>query len=145
MKSLAVCLRLHLAALAALMAFFGVSSTHAQMSPGPLVGTWGWTLFSGQCAETLQYRADGILLSISRDAVTQWRFAVADTPDAQGFYKSIEVTTRFNEKKDCSGDVINGMGLNATKYIQFDPTGNQMIVCKSASLQACYGPLLRTP
>ena len=144
-KLSAVRLRLDLGALAAFMAFFGASSIHAQMAPGPLAGTWGWTLFSGQCAETLQYRADGILLSTSGDAVTEWRFTVADTPDAQGFYKSIEVSTRFNEKKDCSGDVINERGLDSTKYIQFNPARNQMIVCKSASLQACYGPLLRSP
>lgn len=35
-----------------------------------LVGSWRWTLFNGQCSETLQYRPDGILISTSGDAVT---------------------------------------------------------------------------
>ena len=144
-KLLAICLRTHLGVLAALMAFFCAVSSHAQIAPGPLAGTWGWTLFSGGCAETLQYRADGILISTSGDAVTEWSYAVTSTPDSQDFYESIEVTTRFNAEKDCSGDVVNELGLDATKYIQFNPARNQMIVCKSASLQACYGPLLRTP
>ena len=144
-KLIAICLRTRLGVLAALIAFFGAASTHAQIALGPLAGTWGWTLFSGKCAETLQYRADGILISTSGDAVTEWRYAVTNTPDAQGFYKSTEVTTRFNARKDCSGDVVNELGLDADKYIQFNPDKNQIIVCKSASLQACYGPLLRTP
>ena len=134
-----------LVALAALIACFGISSTHAQTTTDPLAGTWGWRLFTGKCAETLQYRADGVLINTSGDAVTEWRYTVTNTPDAQGFYKSIEVTTRFNAKKDCSGDVVNKLGLETIKFIQFNPASDQMIVCKSTSLQACYGPLLLTP
>ena len=144
-NSLAISQRTYLGALFALAAFFFASSTYAQIAPSPLAGIWGWTLFSGQCAETLQYRADGILVSTSGDAVTEWRYAVTNAPDARGFYKSVEVTTGFNAKKDCSGDVVNELGLDAEKYIQFNPARDQMIVCKSASLQACYGPLRLTP
>ena len=145
MKLLSVYPKTHLVALAALMACSGVSSTHAQMATDPPASTWSWTLFSGKCAETLQYRQDGFLLSTSGDSVTESRYTITDTPDAQGFYKSVEVATRFNAKKDCSGDVVNELGQETIKYIQFNPVRDQMIVCNSASLQACYGPLLRSP
>jgi len=102
-------------------------------------------LFSGKYAENLEYRADGILLSTSGGAVTQWQYTVTNTPDTLGFYKLIEVTTRFNAKKDCLNDVVNELRLDTIKFIQFNPANDQMIVCKSASLQACYGPLFRKP
>ena len=59
-----------LVTLAAPIACFGISLTHAQTTTDPLAGTWGWTLFSGKCAEKLEYQADGILLSTSGAAVT---------------------------------------------------------------------------
>ena len=60
-----------LVTLAAPIACFGISSTHAQTTTDPLTGTWDWTLLSGKYAENLEYRADGILPSTSGGAVTQ--------------------------------------------------------------------------
>ncbi len=111
----------------------------------PIIGTWSWTLFSGRCTETLQYRIDGKLLSTSGDAVTEWRYDVSNSPDAQGFYKVSEISTRHNTKKDCSGDVVDEIGLDATKFIQLNPAKDRLIICKTPSLQACYGPLQRLP
>jgi len=111
----------------------------------PLVGTSSWTLFDGKCNETLQYRANGVLLGISGDAITEWRYAANNAPDVQGFYRMIEISTRHNAKKDCSGDVVDEIGLNATKFIQLSPAKDQLIICKTPSLQACYGPLKRLP
>ena len=133
-------------ALALLMAASCLSASYAQTSSAnPVVGTWSWTLFSGKCTETLQYRLDGVLLSTSGDAVTESRYAISSTPDAQGFFKIDEISTRFNAKKDCSGDVVDEIGLNTTKYIQINPANDRLIICKTASLQACYGPLRRLP
>lgn len=115
------------------------ASTH------PVVGTWSWTLFSGQCTETLQYRSDGKLLSTSADSVTEWRYAASSTPDAEGFYQVNEISTRHNTKNDCSGDVVDEIGLDATKFIQLNPSKDRLIICKTPSLQACYGPLQRLP
>lgn len=136
----------------AVAAFLGLSSlvlpaSHAQTAPAdsPVVGTWSWTLFNGKCTETLQYRADGLLLTTSGDAVTEWRYAASSPPDAQGFYKLVEISTRFNAKKDCSGDLVDENGLDATKYIQLNPAKTMMIICKTPSLEACYGPLQRLP
>lgn len=114
-------------------------------SAHPVIGTWSWTLFNGQCTETLQYRSDGKLLSTSGDAVTEWRYDASNSPDAQGFYKVSEISTRHNTKKDCSGDVVDEIGLDATKFIQLNPAKDRLIICKTPSLQACYGPLQRLP
>lgn len=122
-------------------------SSHAQTAPSrhPVVGIWSWTLFNGKCTETLQYRADGVLLGTSGEAVTEWRYAASSAPDAQGFYKMIEISTQHNAKKDCSGDVVDEIGLDATKFIQLNPTKDLLIICKIPSLEACYGPLRRLP
>lgn len=124
-----------------------LTTSHAQTAPviNPMVGTWSWTLFNGKCAETLQYRIDGVLLSTSGEAVSEWRYAATSTPDAQGFYKVSEISTRHNAKKDCSGDLMDETGLDATKFIQLNPAKDRLIICKTPSLQACYGPLQRLP
>ena len=108
-----------------------------------LVGTWNWTLFSGQCSETLQYGADGVLISTSGQAVSAWRFVASAAPDAQGFYKVVETYLRTNGKKDCQGDTLEDDVLEATRFIQLSPTKDRLIVCKTAALAACYGPLKR--
>jgi hypothetical protein len=129
-----------------LLAAACLSAAQAQTtSPHPIVGTWSWTLFTGTCTETLQYRADNVLLSTSGDAVTEWRYTASSLADAQGFYKVDEISTRHNAKKDCSGDVVDESGLDATRFVQLNPAKDQMIICKAASLQACYGPLQRLP
>ena len=121
------------------------AQTARATSAHTLVGSWSWTLFNGKCSETLQYRADGVLLSTSGDAVTAWRYAADPAPSAQGFYKITETSTRYNSKKDCYGDVVDEDGLEATRFIQLNPAKDRLIVCKSASLAECYGPLKREP
>ena len=130
-----------------LLAAAYLPASQAQTVPNnhPLVGTWSWTLFNGKCTEALQYRADGVLLSTSGDAVTEWRYAASSAADAQGFYKVLEISTRHNAKKDCSGDVVDEAGLDATKFIQLNPAKDLLIICKTPSLEACYGPLKRLP
>ena len=145
MNSSRTCTTPYLAALSVLLTTC-MATGHAQTAkPAPVTGTWSWTLFNGKCTETLQYRADGVLLSTSGDAVTEWRYVASAAPDAQGFYQVSEISTRYNSKKDCSGDVVDETGLDVTKFIQLNPTLDQLIICKTASLQACYGPLRRSP
>lgn len=146
MKPIKTCPATRLIALALLLAASCISTSHAQnVSANPVVGTWSWTLFSGKCTEALQYRADGVMLSTSGDAVTEWRYTASGTPDAQGFYKTDEISTRYNAKKDCSGDMVDEIGLDIVKFIQLNPAKDRMIICKTPSLQACYGPLKRLP
>lgn len=121
------------------------AQTASAASTHTLVGSWSWTLFNGQCSETLQYRPDGVLLSTSGDAVTAWRYSADTAPSAQGFYKVTETSARHNSKKDCYGDVVEEEGLEVTRFIQLNPAKDRLIVCKSASLAECYGPLKREP
>ena len=109
----------------------------------PIVGTWNWQLFGGKCLETLQYRADGVMLSTSGDAVTEWRYTLGAALGAKGFYKVIETSVRQNGKKDCSGDVVDEAGTEAEKIIQLSPAKDRLLICKTESLTACYGPLQR--
>jgi hypothetical protein len=111
--------------------------------PHPIVGTWNWQLFGGRCLETLQYRAGGVMLSTSGDAVTEWRYTLDATPGVTGFYKVLETSVRQNGKKDCSGDVVDEAGTESEKFIQLSPAKDRLLVCKTESLAACYGPLQR--
>jgi len=129
-----------------LLSVASLSTGNAQTAvPHPVVGTWSWTLFNGQCSETLQYRADGVLLSTSGDAVTAWRYRGDVMPNAQGFYKLLETPSRYNSKKDCYGDSVDEEVFEATRFIQLNPAKDRLIVCKTASLAECYGPLKREP
>ena len=121
------------------------AQTAVAVSAHTIVGSWSWTLFNGKCVEALQYRGDRVLLSTSGGAVTSWRYTIDAAPNAQGFYKVIETSTRYNSKKDCYGDVMDEEGFEATRFIQLNPAKDRLIVCKSASLAQCYGPLQREP
>jgi len=78
-----------------------------------------------------------VLLNTSGDAVTEWRCAATSAADAQGFYRIVEISTRHNAKKDCSGDMVDESGMNAIEYIQLNPAKDLLVICKSASLEAC--------
>ncbi len=111
----------------------------------PLTGTWSWTLFGGTCTETYQYRANRTVLATSGQEVSEKKYVVASAPDAQGFYKLVETVVRQNEKADCSGVVPEGPGEQTTRFIQFSPQRDKLLICEEASLKACFGPLLRAP
>ncbi len=111
----------------------------------PIVGTWTWALFGGSCTETLQYRANRGALSTSGQEVAEKTYQVAAQPDAQGFYKLVETVVRQNDKPDCSGAMLEGPGEQSTRFIQFSPQQDKLLVCREASLKACFGPLTRVP
>lgn len=143
-------LRLHkpawsvLAALALCLAWLTPPASAADAAPThPIVGTWNWQLYGGKCLETLQYRADGVMLSTSGDAVTEWRYTLGTALGAKSFYKVMETSVRQNGKKDCSGDVVDEAGTEVEKFIQLSPAKDRLLVCKTESLTACYGPLQR--
>jgi hypothetical protein len=112
-------------------------------APHPLIGTWSWTLPGKQCSETWQYRADGRRLGTSGEEVTQGDYQVPPKPTAAGFYALTETVTNSNGKRDCSGDLHADGDESVLRFIQFSPKRDQFIVCKTASLEACFGPLKR--
>ena len=118
-------------------------STVAQPVAHPVIGTWSWTGFVSKCVETWQYRNDGVMLATSGEAVTEWRYSVTPQASETGFYKLTQTSVWQNDKKDCSGDVVDKMGTAATVYLQINPAQDRHIVCKTGSLAACFGPLGR--
>lgn len=109
----------------------------------PLTGSWSWSLFGGGCTETWHYRSNRTVLSTSGQEVAEKTYEVAKLPDTDGFYKLVETVVRQNDKKDCSGAQLAGPGEQHTRFIQFNPQRNKMLVCEKASLKACFGPVSR--
>lgn len=121
------------------------ATSAATTAPHPLVGTWSWTLPGKTCTETWQYRADGRRLGTSGEEVTQGDYQVPAKPTTTGFYPLTETVTNSNGKRDCSGDLHTDGDESVMRFIQFSPGQDQFIVCKAASLEACFGPLKRVP
>lgn len=111
----------------------------------PLTGSWTWTLPGKSCTENLQYRANGTRQGSSGEEVTQSRYQVSPLPSLLGFYRLTETVTETNGKPDCPGDLHEASGEPVTRFIQFSPKKDLLIVCQEESLQACFGPLKRAP
>lgn len=111
----------------------------------PLAGTWSWTPFNSRCVETFQYRVNNTMLGTSGEAVAEWNYTVTPQASDKGFYEVVETSMRHNGKKDCSGDTVESAGMVNTRFIQFSPARDRMLVCKAPSLEACFGPLVRQP
>ena len=114
-------------------------------APHPLGGSWSWTLPQKPCTERLDYRASGKRHSSSGEETTQSRYNVSPIPSLLGFYRLTETVTDSNAKADCAGDVHEAGGEPVTRFIQFSPKKDQLIVCREESLKACFGPLKRLP
>lgn len=119
----------------------------ATATPHPLAGRWAWSLPGKPCAETLAYSAgtSGTRQGSSGDEVTQSRYEVSAVPSLLGFYRLTETVTHANGKRDCSGDLHEAASEPVTRFVQFSPQKDQLIVCREESLQACFGPLKRAP
>ena len=132
-----------------LTGLFSFALAHAAEPPlpalHPLNGSWSWTLPGKPCTERLDYRANGMRQGGSGEETTQSRYEVAAIPSLLGFYRLTETVTKSNAKADCSGDVHEVSGEPVTRFIQFSPKKDQLIVCREESLKACFGPLKRLP
>ena len=111
----------------------------------PLTGKWTWTLPGKACTETVHFRADGKRVGTSGEEVIESEFQVTPMPSLLGFYRLNETLTLANGKRDCAGDLHVAGDESTTRFMQFSPKKDQLIVCKTESLQACYGPLRRLP
>jgi hypothetical protein len=111
----------------------------------PITGKWTWTLPGKACLETIHYRADGKRLGTSGEEVTEGDFQITPKPSLFGFYRISETLTVANGKRDCAGDLHVAGDESSIRFIQFSPKNDQLIFCKTESLQACFGPLRRAP
>lgn len=123
------------------MASASLAESAAIPTGHPLVATWSWTLFDGRCMETLQYRPDGTVLETSGESASEWAYETTPNASEKGFYEVIAQAGKTNGKKDCYGNITEINDAPDTRYIQFSPARDQMIVCRSESLEACFGPL----
>lgn len=97
------------------------------------------------CVETWQYRADGTRQLSSGDELSQARYEISAQPSLLGFYRLVETVTQASTKPDCAGDLHEATGESLTRYLQFSPRHEQLIVCREESLKACFGPIKRVP
>ena len=111
----------------------------------PIVGSWTWALPGKPCAETYKYRANGTRTGTSGEEATLSDYEISPVPSLLGFYRLVETVTDTNGKRDCSGDLHEESDERVTRFIQLGPKGDQLIVCKTESLRACFGPLQRVP
>lgn len=91
----------------------------------------------------LDYRANRIRLASSGPEITRATFDVSATPTADGFYRLAETILESNGKPDCAGDLHSKADDTRVSFVQFSPLKDQFVVCKAASLAACYGPFRR--
>ena len=117
----------------------------SQTAAHPLLGAWSWTLPGKSCAEIYDYRPQGKRVGTSGAEATQADYEVTPMPSLLGFYRVVETVTEGNGQRDCSGDLHEVTDEGVTRFIQFSPKKDQLIVCKTESLQACFGPLKRLP
>lgn len=108
----------------------------------PIVGIWCLELAGEGCTETYRIRADGTALVTSAQEVAETAFEIADQPDGQGFYRSVNRIVKDNGKRDCSGHVTQP-GQSISTFILFHPSGDQFLMCQRADTRSCIGPLVR--
>ena len=110
----------------------------------PLYGKWTWTLSKTNCTETYEFRPDNTTLISSGDERAESRFSISEHPDANGFYRMTDTTTKSNGRTGCDGESGGTpVGDTATSYIFFHPTKSEMLMCEEPSFDSCMGPLRR--
>ncbi|MEV4781150.1 hypothetical protein MRBLMU1_003721 [Burkholderia sp. LMU1-1-1.1] len=108
----------------------------------PYIGIWKITLPDGSCSETYRVRGDGSTLVFSNEEVAESTFVIADHPDKQGFYKSVDTLVKDNGKPDCAGQITKP-GRSVTNYLLFHPGGDMFLMCVERSMERCIGPFVR--
>ena len=78
----------------------------------------------------------------SGEEVAESNYVIAASAGKTGFYKWVDTIVKDNGKKDCTG-AITAPGKAITNFVQFDKTGELLIVCREESAAACFGPLRR--
>jgi hypothetical protein len=125
------------------IALIGCVATSAPPRPNhPIVGTWKFALADGKCFETYDFRPDGTRQVTSGEEALETAYEISDTPSPNDFYRFVDTVMKTNGKKDCSGE-LTPVGHVATSYVRVHPSGDTHIVCRSESLNYCFGPIRR--
>lgn len=125
------------------------TSAHVAADPAirtdhPYLGRWTWD-YKG-CTEIYTNRADGTTSSVSGEEHGQSRFTITDQTEDSGFYRVVDTVTTSNGKTGCDGNPGGTpVGDVATIFVFIRPSGDEMIECRTSSLDHCMGPLKRIP
>lgn len=137
-------LRLGLLALASLAAGLASALPADRIEAPSLTGVWRWT-DPGQCREVYEYRPDGLGFILSGEERTEMRYTMGPLDAATGFHTLQVTVLKDHGGMDCTGSRQDDTGRAITMYLKFKPEGDQHIVCVTPSLDACFGPLGRSP
>lgn len=110
----------------------------------PYLGRWTW-VYEG-CTELYTNRADGTTSVVSGEEVGEGTFTITDETEDSGFYRVVDTVTTSNGKTGCDGqEGGTPVGSVATIFVFIRPSGDEMLECKTPSLDRCTGPLKRIP
>ncbi len=127
-----------------LAAFLATSSSaRAGDESSGIVGKWTWTRAENNCTEAYDYRPDGTLFVESGAEKTDNTYAIASSPDQNGFFKRALKIVKDYGGKDCADSDEDSSGQDTAIYILFQTSRPMHAVCRNANLDACYGPLHR--
>ena len=111
-------------------------------SDHPFLGRWTWS-YKG-CTETYDHRRDGTASVTSGEEVGASKYTISDQPEQSGYYRLVDTVTQSNGKTGCDGTPGGTpIGDRAVLFVRFLPSGNEMLICNTASLDECVGPLWR--
>lgn len=97
------------------------------------------------CTEIWHYHPNHIRIGTSGEELTESHYDIAAEPNLLGFYRLTETVTRTNGKRDCAGELHETLKEPATRFIQFNSTKDEFLVCKGESLESCFGPFKQIP
>jgi hypothetical protein len=126
-----------------LLAMFAPAAMGAVVASGhPILGTWKFDMPDGSCSEIYRFRSDGTTIVTSGEEVAESSYSIAASASKDGFYKWVDTIVKDNGKKDCTGEITKP-GKAITNFVQFDGSGELLIVCREETAKACFGPLRR--
>lgn len=108
----------------------------------PYLGKWSW-VYRG-CTETYEHRPDGTSNVTSGAEIGASTYIISDEAAQSGFYRLVDVVTRSNGMTGCD-DTPGGtpIGDEVVLFVFIRPSGEQMLLCQTESLDQCMGPLQR--
>ena len=120
------------------------ASAGNQSPSNPLIGKWYFLDKPDGCRDTYHFRDDGTFSSTSGLEAIEGRYKLqSPTPDTNGRYAVTRTIEKDRGAEDCVGSTSVQTGKTDTRYIYFDSTEEQLMVCSSPTSTDCFGPLLR--
>lgn len=113
-----------------------IAATH------PVLGRWHLELFGGECAEDVEFRADGTRLVTAGPQKLRAVFTISAKPDGQGFYKLTDTIRWTNDLPDCAGRKPP-VGDAAVGYATFNTNKDRMYACQKKDMTSCWGPYVK--